>query len=75
MLSQSLDGLQSKLWEILEIRAAYGHVLRKFQSAIFFHFFGQLAINSDSLYDYDTLYKHSLDESDENWERSRVLTK
>ncbi len=36
MLSQSLDGLQQKLWEKLKIPAAYGPVLRKFQSAIIF---------------------------------------
>ncbi len=56
MFSQSLDGLQWKLWEKLKIPAAYGPVLRKFQSAIIFAIFGR-SPESDSLYDYHTLYK------------------
>ncbi len=34
-----------------------GPVLRIFPSAIFFAIFWQIAKKSDSLYDYDTLYK------------------
>ncbi len=56
MLSQSLDRLQWKLWEKLQIPAAYCPVLRKFQSAIIFAILADRQ-KSDSLYDYDTLYK------------------
>ncbi len=56
MLSQTLDRLQWKLWEKLKIPPAYGPVLRKFQSAIILQFLADRQ-KSDSLYDYDTLYK------------------
>ncbi len=56
MLSQSSDGLQWKLWAKLKIPAAYGPVLRKFESDISFPISGR-SQKSDSLYDYDTLYE------------------
>ncbi len=40
----------------LKIVVAYGPALRKFQNAIIFAIFGRPP-KSDSLYDYDTLYK------------------
>ena len=45
----------------LKIPVAYGPVLRKFQSAIFLQFLPDRQ-KRDSLYDYDTLYKVSM-----NW--------
>ena len=45
-----------KLVEKLKTADAYGPVLSKFQSAIIYKFW-QIAKKSDSLYDYDTLYK------------------
>ncbi len=56
MLSKGLDGLQWNLCEKLKTAAAYGPVLRKFQSAIILQFLADRQ-KSDNLYDYDTLYK------------------
>ena len=55
----------------LKFPAAYGPVLRKFQNAIILQFLADRQ-KRDRTYDYDILCK-SLDESDENWERSIVL--
>ncbi len=45
-----------KIVEKLKTAAACGPVLRKFQSAIILQFMADRQ-KSDSLYDYDTLYK------------------
>ncbi len=56
----------------LRIPAAYGLLLRKFQSAIFLQFLADRQ-KSDSLHDYDTLYKAWMNRM--KMERSKVLRK
>ena len=61
MLSQSLDGLQWKMLEKLNIPAAYGPVLRKLQTAIFFlQFLADRHKKWQPVSDYDILYKVSM---------------